>query len=215
MPLIMPAGSQTVKLVITVEQPILLSLQVGETQAQSEAQIQQLNAELASLRQQMADYRAQLMENGGVLKTAQGKLAESHQALVLERQKTEDLTHEVKALSDSVDLARKAAADANNVAATATAAAAERGPAIARQHSVSAPSSRRTTGAAVGEGDYAPSSSGSDAGGSGSLFAASLHKGFKAGPSGLSQVITLDLTIDGRCTAGNAAHVKCSTSHVL
>ena len=173
-----PLQQQSVKLVIKVEEPILLTLQVGNVE-QSEAQLERVTGELSSLRQQLADYQAQLADKGGVLKTAQGQLNASNQALGLERQRTHDLSQEVSALSSTVEAARKAAE------AASAAAAGEGLSAVVRQYSLSAPSSRRTTDA-VSDSSNGPSSSVQDAITSATSLAD--HKSFKPSPSIVSQV---------------------------
>lgn len=92
------AGSQTVTVTIRVEEPIFLTLQAGRAD-EYEAEISDLRTELSDLRRQLQDSQAQLADNGGVLRTAQEQLADTHDALSIERQKPMDLTRQVTAIS--------------------------------------------------------------------------------------------------------------------
>lgn len=96
----MYAGPQTVTVTIRVEEPIFLTLQAG-TADEYEAEISDLRIELSDLRRQLEDSQAQLADNGGVLRTAQEQLANTHDALSIERQKTMDLMREVTAISQA------------------------------------------------------------------------------------------------------------------
>ena len=89
------AGPQTVTVTIKVEEPVFLTLEAGNSD-EYEAEIRDLRIELSNVHRQLDDSHAQLADNGGSLRIAQEQLAESHDALSLERQKTMDLMREIK-----------------------------------------------------------------------------------------------------------------------
>ena len=91
---------QSVTVTIKVEEPIFLTLEVGKAN-ETEAEISDLRVQLSNLRGQLEYSHAQLADNGGVLRTAQEQLADTHDALSIERQRTVDLTREMAAISKS------------------------------------------------------------------------------------------------------------------
>lgn len=91
---------RNVTVTIKVEEPIFLTLEVGKAD-EIEAEVSDLRVQLSNLRRQLEYSHAQLADNGGVFKTAQEQLADTHDALSIERQKTMDLTREMTAISKS------------------------------------------------------------------------------------------------------------------
>ena len=88
------AGPQTVTLTIRVEEPVFLTLQAGNAD-DYEAELRELRDKLSSVHGQLADSHTLLADSGGSLKAAQERLAETHAALNIERQKTLHFSQEV------------------------------------------------------------------------------------------------------------------------
>ena len=83
---------------IKVEEPIFLTIQAGRSD-EHETEINELRAELSSLHRQLRDSHMQLDDTGGNLRSMQEQLAKSPGALSIERQRTMDLSREIRAMS--------------------------------------------------------------------------------------------------------------------
>lgn len=106
---------------IKIEEPVYLTIEAGRAD-EYEYEIADLRAELSNLQRQLVDSRTQLADTGGTLKSAQERLAQVHGALSIERQKTRELSREIKAVSEA-GLLQTAASCATELTAGAAAAA--------------------------------------------------------------------------------------------
>lgn len=113
------SGAQTISLTIKVEEPIFLTIQAGNVDGY-QAEINDLRAELSSLHRQLKDSHAQLADHGGVLRTTQEQLAQSHGALSIERQRPVDLAREMRgrSLSPIPGAGNSAASDSEELSGT-------------------------------------------------------------------------------------------------
>ena len=94
------SAPQTVTVTIKVEEPIFLTITAGNAD-ECEAEISALRVQLSNLHRQLEYSHAQLADNGGVFRTAQEQLGDTHGALSIERQRTMDLMREMSSRSKS------------------------------------------------------------------------------------------------------------------
>ena len=111
---------------IKIEEPVYLTIDAGRAD-EYEYEVAHLRAELTNLQRQLVDSRKQLADTGGTLKSAQERLAQVHGALSIERQKTRELSREIKAVSEAglLQTAASCAAELTAGAAAAGEAAAD------------------------------------------------------------------------------------------
>lgn len=88
-------------MVIKVEEPVYLTLQAAKAD-EYEFAIGNLRSELSNAQRQLADSNTQLADTSGNLLATQAMLAESHEALTVERQKAAGLIKEVKQLESQI-----------------------------------------------------------------------------------------------------------------